>query len=281
MPAAADDADWPDPADLLLGLRATTDLAVAADWAGELVVAIDRAVGQQVAALLADPRLAALETAWRGLARITAVPAADVRVADATAIDRGDVEWLDRLLFAGPIDTRGGQPIALLVVPELIDAAVAERALCPMLTDGPTVDLRPAVGAAWFADAPAVPLAAATGHSLAAAAAASVAAFGWPIDVPAADGVARQFMAARFAQAVAVWCRDRPLASPAAVEAAVADHLRGRFVGPRLPLRSADVSATATGAGDVAVTLRLAPRLGGDDRADAVVTVRLTVRTGT
>ena len=268
--------DWPDPADLTRGLLAALagdDAPAASDLAGELIVAVDRAVGRQLAVVLDHPSVAAVEAAWRGLALVLDAPA-DVLVADAVAAELADAGWLDRLLFAGPIDTRGGRPVSLLVTPS--PAAVPDRAVCPVVTDGPTTPLRPPRSAdpdwaTWFADDPAGPLLARGGHAVAAAAARSTAAHGWPVDVPTTDAVARQLVAARFAQMAAVWCRDhRPAdASPAGLARLVVDALRGRFVGPRLPLRRADVTVAADGA----ITLALAPRLGGDDPGDATVTV--------
>jgi hypothetical protein len=324
-PLATD--DWPDAAVLCDGLLAALgrgDPEAAADWAGELVVAIDRALGEQVATLLAHPRMAQLQAAWYGLSAVVAespsTAATEVQVADLTVLELTD-RWLDDALYAGPMDTRGGRPIGLLISGlefgrDAADlhrvqqfAAVAERALCPFVAsaDPSLADadvaapfltllrsravLRPPLSAdqawtAWFdgtSDAAREPLLGGPAYAVAAVALRAVRATGWPVDAtpPSLSDVPpnlpRLLMAARFGQVAAVWCRDRAGPRSADVAADVAELLRGRYVGPRLPLRRADVAAAPSPDGGVAVTLTLSPRLGGDDADDLTVSVAVHV----
>ena len=314
LPGPATD-DWPDPADLCRGLLAALAKGqpdAASDWAGELLVAVDRALGEQVATLLADPAVSRIQAAWFGLASVLREPASDrlieVHVADA-ADDELTPAWLDDLLYAGPMDTRGGRPIGLLVTgldPAAAHAvaAVAERALCPILAPsdphGPEPIpagrfltwtrsrgvLCPPLAAdedwrgwfGWPSDAAHQPLFGSAAHAMAAAVVQSVLATGWPVDATdAAPDLPRLLMACRFAQRVAVRCRDLADGSPADVAADVGELLRGRYVGPRLPLRQVDVTTQRTPAGGLTVTLTLAPRLHGDDPGEQTVQLTLSV----
>ncbi len=300
------DDGWPDPGLLLDNLRAAAP-ADAVDRAGELLVAVDRAIGEQLAAVFAAADFARLESAWRAV--LGMLPADDsgvvVQLADVPAADvSGD--WLDRAVYAGPVDTRGGQPIGLLALgePPADPAAVetvAERAVCPVVgptdprggllfqTDRP-IELRPPLAAnpawaGWF-DWPTAagadrPLRGGAAQAVAAAVIRSVIAFAWPIDASdaAPDALPRQLMAARFAHLAATRCRGST-GRPAALAEAVADGLRGRYVGPRLPLRWVEVAVEPASPGRLACTLRTAPRLGGDDPDEVVVTVRIVVGGG-
>ncbi len=298
------DDDWPDPADLCRGLSSAlaTDDPAATDWAGELLVAVDRAIGEQVATIVTHDAFAPLHAAWRSVSLLTHAtsgpttsPAIEVQACDASAADwaDGDAGWLHRLLYVGPLDTRGGHPIALLVAgsraADLAD--VAERAICPaFVPEGsatsfvvpvhdrailcPPLSADPA-WAAWF-DWPSVaggPLLGSAAYTVAADAIRSVRTHGWPFDV-ADEQAGRLLMAARIAQIVAVRCRELVGRPPAEIAMELADGLRGRYVGPRLPLRRVDVAVETTG-GRLACTLDLSPRLGGDDMDDVPITIRI------
>ena len=316
LPPVSDD-DWPDPADLCRGLLAalSTQDPAAADWAGELLLAVDRAIGNQLAAVITAHPFARVEAAWRGVAAVVAetpaTPTVEVQTCDVAAADWAaddDLVWLHRLLYAGPLDTRGGRPISVLILGQPVAdvarvAAVAERAVCPVVAPGEPVPgvgpfvsldirsttLRPPpsadpVWAAWFgwpSAAADLPLNGTAAYAIAAEAVRSVVRFGWPIDVPTArnESLPRLLMAARLAQIAAVQCRELIGRPPTDVAAELADALRGRYVGPRLPLRWVDVTAAVSG-GRLVCTLRLSPRLGGADPDDVPLTLRVELAGG-
>jgi type VI secretion system protein ImpD len=167
-----DGSGWPGVEELaraILEALPGTDVRRLFDLAGELQVALDRVVGEQLALVLDHPRFRRLEATWRGISHITDVhvefPSAtcEVQIADYGAEDLitdlgvnsvgANQSWLYGQLYEQALDVAGGRPVGLLVTGmefggpfgEADDgdlggidllrqvARVAERALCPFV----------------------------------------------------------------------------------------------------------------------------------------------------